>query len=80
LDLSPFETSEIFNFIRNFSHKDNPFFIISSQKSFDEIAKEELLDPEFITSLKLFHLEFHGKSNLQDFYSLLLLDPETSQQ
>lgn len=80
LDLSSFETAEIFNFIRNYSHKDNPFFIISSQRSFDEIQKEELLDPEFITALKLFHLEFHGKSNLKDFYSLLLLDPETSQQ
>lgn len=80
LDLSAPETAEIFNFIRNHSHKENPFFIISSQKSFDEITKEELLDPEFITALKLFHLEFQGKSNLKDFYSLLLLDPETSQQ
>ena len=78
LDLSQKETAEIFNFIKNLSHKDHPFFIISSQKSFDEISKEELLDPEFIAALKLFHLEFHGKSNLKDFYSLLLLDPETS--
>lgn len=80
LDLAPYETAEIFNFIKNHSHKNHPFFIISSQKSFDEIAKEELLDPEFIAALKLFHLEFHAKSNLKDFYSLLLLDPETSQQ
>lgn len=80
LDLSANETAEIFNFIKNHSHKDHPFFIISSQKSFDEIAKEELLDSEFVDALKKFHLEFHGKSNLKDFYSLLLLDPETSQQ
>lgn len=78
LDLSPAESKEIFNFIKNHSHRDHPFFIISSQRSFDEISKEELLDPEFIAALKQFHLEFHGKSNLKDFYSLLLLDPETS--
>lgn len=80
LDLSHDETAEIFNFIRNHSNKDHPFFIISSQKSFEEITKDQLLDPEFIAALKLFHLEFQGKSNLKDFYSLLFLDPETSRQ
>jgi hypothetical protein len=82
LDLSRQEAAEIFNFIKNQSHRDHPFFIISSQKSFDEILKEELLDPAFIEALKKFHLEFQGKSksNLKDFYSLLLLDSDTSPQ
>ncbi|MES2769418.1 MAG: hypothetical protein V4596_09760 [Bdellovibrionota bacterium] len=80
LDLSQNEAAEIFNFIKNLSSREHPFFIISSQKSFDEIQKEALLDPELISALKLFHLEFQGKSNLKDFYSLLLLDPETQHQ
>jgi hypothetical protein len=80
LDLSQGEVAEIFNFIKNHSHRENPFFIISSQKSFEEIQKEELIDPEFTEALKKFHLEFQGKSNLKDFYSLLLLDPETQHQ
>lgn len=82
LDLAQNEVTEIFNFIKKHSHKDHPFFIISSQKSFEEISKDALLDPAFIEALKKFHLEFQGKSksNLKDFYSLLLLDPDSSRQ
>lgn len=80
LDLSETETAEIFKYIQQCTNRDKPFFIISSEKSFEDITNENLLDPELITTLRSFHLQFHGKSNLKDFYSLLLVDPEISQQ
>src|SRR5690606_18221771 len=80
LDLSESETTEIFNYIHQCTNRDKPFFIISSEKSFEDIAGENLLDPELVATLRSFHLQFHGKSNLKDFYSLLLVDPEISQQ
>lgn len=79
LDLSEAETNEIFSYIQNCSSRDKPFFIISSERSFEDIATEKLLAPDLTTTLRSFHLQFQGKSNLKDFYSLLLVDPEISQ-
>ncbi len=80
LDLAQTEIDEIFKYVQLCSNKEKPFFIISSEKAFDDIANENLLEPEFISALRSFHLQFHGKSNLKDFYSLLLVDPEISPQ
>lgn len=80
LDLAQSEIDEIFRYVQTCSNKEKPFFIISSEKAFDDIAKENLLEPEFVAALRSYHLQFQGKSNLKDFYSLMLVDPEITPQ
>ena len=78
LDLSKKEIQQIFEYIHNFSSQQNPFLIISSQRSVADIEKENLLEPEQIDHLKKFHLMLANSSGIKDFYNILLRDRDSA--
>lgn len=80
IDLSDAESREFCTYIKNLSSKTSPFIILSSQKTLKELENENLLNPDLLSSLREFNLEFNTTSQLKNFYSLILPDPELSPQ
>lgn len=76
LDLSEKEGLEIVRYVKEFAHREAPFIIISSQRPLKDLEKDSLLHPDLINCLKEFHLEFTTSSNLKNFYSLILAEPD----